>query len=168
MVTFDLLNRFDDEYLILEKWKPEQPITCIYFDGEKGIYFIKRFLLENTTNVQHFMPSEHPKSFVEFVGTSDGCTAEIIFPKDKSGKEKEPEIINIDEFIAVKGIKAIGNQFIKEKVKSINITIPEPWEEEIIEAEESESEEANADSEVNEIPEEGQSGDLFSIDENNE
>lgn len=168
LVTFDLLNRFDDEYLILEKWKPEQPITCIYFDGEKGIYFIKRFLLENTTNVQHFMPSEHPKSFVEFVGTSDGCTAEIIFPKDKSGKEKEPEIINIDEFIAVKGIKAIGNQFIKEKVKSINITIPEPLEEEIIEAEESESEEANADSEVNEIPEEGQIGDLFSIDENNE
>ena len=168
LVTFDLLNRFDDEYLILEKWKPEQPITCIYFDGEKGIYFIKRFLLENTTNVQHFMPSEHAKSFVEFVGTSDGCTAEIIFPKDKSGKEKEPEIINIDEFIAVKGIKAIGNQFIKEKVKSINITIPEPLEEEIIEAEESESEEANADSEINEIPEEGQIGDLFSIDENNE
>ena len=168
LVTFDLLNRFDDEYLILEKWKPEQPITCIYFDGEKGIYFIKRFLLENTTNVQHFMPSEHPKSFVEFVGTSDGCTAEIIFPKDKSGKEKEPEIINIDEFIAVKGIKAIGNQFIKEKVKSINITIPEPLEEEIIEAEESESEEANVDSDFNEIPEEGQIGDLFSIDENNE
>jgi len=168
LVTFDLLNRFDDEYLILEKWKPEQPITCIYFDGEKGIYFIKRFLLENTTNVQHFMPSEHPKSFVEFVGTSDGCTAEIIFPKDKSGKEKEPEIINIDEFIAVKGIKAIGNQFIKEKVKSINITIPEPLEEEIIEVDESESEEANADSDINEIPEEGQIGDLFSIDENNE
>lgn len=168
LVTFDLLNRFDDEYLILEKWKPEQPITCIYFDGEKGIYFIKRFLLENTTNVQHFMPSEHPKSFIEFVGTSDGCTAEIIFPKDKSGKEKEPEIINIDEFIAVKGIKAIGNQFIKEKVKSINITIPEPLEEEVSEAEESESEEANADSDINEIPEEGQIGDLFSIDENNE
>jgi len=167
LVTFDLLNRFDDEYLILEKWKPKQPITCIYFDGEKGIYFIKRFLLENTTNVQHFMPSEHPKSFVEFVGTSDGCTAEIIFPKDKSGKEKEPEIINIDEFIAVKGIKAIGNQFIKEKVKSINITIPEPLEEEQ-EAEESANEEIDADSDINEIPEEGQIGDLFSIDENNE
>ncbi|MGO4710786.1 hypothetical protein AB4Y90_17110, partial [Chryseobacterium sp. 2TAF14] len=38
--------------------------------------------------------------------------------------------INIDEFIAVKGIKAIGNQFTKFKVKNINITIPEPEEEE--------------------------------------
>lgn len=129
LVSFDLGNRFDDEYLILEKWKPEQPVTCIYFDGEKDIYFIKRFLFENNTNVQTFMPSEHPKSFIENVLVSNGATAEIIFAKDK-GKERDPEIVNIDEYIAIKGIKAIGNQFTKFKVKTINITIPEPVEEE--------------------------------------
>ena len=159
LVSFDLSNRFDDEYLILEKWNPEQAVSCIYFDGEKGIYFIKRFLLENTTNVQTFMPSEHPKSFIEFVGTSDNCTAEIVFAKDKTGKEKENEIINIDEFITIKGIKAMGNQFAKDKVKTINITIPEPVEEieEEPEIEEIESEE--------EIPEEGKIEDLFSSEE---
>ncbi|TZF98908.1 DNA gyrase/topoisomerase IV subunit A (plasmid) [Chryseobacterium panacisoli] len=129
LVSFDLGNRFDDEYLVLEKWRPTQPITCIYYDGEKDIYFIKRFLLENTVNVQTFMPSEHPKSFIENVIVANDVTAEIIFAKDK-GKEREAEIINIDEFIAVKGIKAIGNQFTKFKVKAINITIPEPVEEE--------------------------------------
>ena len=128
LVTFDLMNRFDDEYLILQKWNPEQPVTAIYFDGDKQIYFIKRFLLENTTNVQHFMPSEHPKSFIEQVIVSNNATAEIIFAKDK-GREKDPETISIDDFIAVKGIKAIGNQLTKSKVKSINITIPEPTEE---------------------------------------
>ena len=159
LVSFDLSNRFDDEYLILEKWNPEQAVSCIYFDGEKGIYFIKRFLLENTTNVQTFMPSEHPKSFIEFVGTADNCTAEIVFAKDKTGKEKENEIINIDEFITIKGIKAMGNQFAKDKVKTINITIPEPVEEieEEPEIEEIESEE--------EIPEEGKIEDLFSSEE---
>lgn len=159
LVTFDLMNRFDDEYLILEKWNPEQAVTCIYFDGEKGIYFIKRFLLENTTNPQGFMPSEHPKSFIEFVGTSDNCTAEIVFAKDKNGKEKEPEVINIDEFIAVKGIKAMGNQFAKDKVKAINVTIPEPLEEEIPEDEEISEEGIGEMNE--EIPEEGQIGSLF-------
>ncbi|WP_431609978.1 DNA gyrase/topoisomerase IV subunit A [Chryseobacterium sp. 'Rf worker isolate 10'] len=129
LVSFDLGNRFDDEYLVLEKWRPAQPITCIYYDGEKDIYFIKRFLLENTVNVQTFMPSEHPKSFIENVIVANDVTAEIIFAKDK-GKEREAETINIDEFIAVKGIKAIGNQFTKFKVKAINITIPEPVEEE--------------------------------------
>lgn len=153
LLSFDLSNRFDNEYLILEKWNPEQAISCIYYDGEKDIYFIKRFLLENHTNIQHFMPSEHPKSFIEFVGTTDGCTAEIIFAKDKNGKEKEPETIDIDEFITIKGIKAMGNQFIKDKVKSINIQIPEPMEEE------EEVEETLPSS--TEIPEEGIQGELF-------
>lgn len=129
LISFDLGNRFDDEYIVLEKWRPQQPVTCIYYDGEKDIYFIKRFLLENNTNPQTFMPSEHPKSFIERILVSNGTTAEIIFAKDK-GKERDPETVNIDEFITVKGIKAIGNQFTKFKVKTINITVPEPEEEE--------------------------------------
>lgn len=124
LISFDLSNRFDDEYIVLEKWKPNQPITCIYYDGDKGMYFIKRFLLENTANVQNFMPSDHPKSFIETVIVANNATAEIVFGKEK-GKEREPEMVNIDEFIAVKGIKAIGNQFTKFKVKTININIPE-------------------------------------------
>lgn len=131
LLSFDLSNRFDDEYLILEKWNPKQAISCIYYDGDKKIYFIKRFLLDNTANVQSFMPSEHPKSFIEFVGTRDGSLAEITYLKDKNNNEKPAETINIDEFITVKGIKTIGNQFIKEKVKSINIIVPE--KEEVIE-----------------------------------
>lgn len=127
LVSFDLMNRFDDEYLILEKWKPEQPITCIYFDGEKDKYFVKRFLLEATPNVQSFFSNENPKSFLEFVTTEIGAIAELVYPKIKD-KQKDPETVDLDEFIAVKGIKAIGNQLTKDKVKNINITIPEPPE----------------------------------------
>lgn len=127
LVSFDLMNRFDDDYLILEKWNPEQPITCIYFDGEKDKYFVKRFLLEATSNVQSFFTNDHPKSFLEFVTTHSGAIAEIVFPKIKD-KQKDPETVDLDEFIAVKGIKAIGNQLTKDKVKTINISIPEPPE----------------------------------------
>ncbi|WP_185148743.1 DNA gyrase/topoisomerase IV subunit A [Chryseobacterium mulctrae] len=156
LVSFDLGNRFDDEYIILEKWRPNQPITCIYYDGEKDMYFIKRFLLENNTNLQTFMPSEHPKSFIERIIVSNNSTAEIIFAKDK-GKEREPETVNIDEFIAVKGIKAIGNQFTKFKVKNINITIPEPEEEEPEVYEEPDFTSSNDD---------GAIGNLFGSDDN--
>ena len=146
LVSFDLMNRFDDDYLILEKWKPEQPITCIYFDGEKDKYFVKRFLLENTTNIQSFFSNENPKSFLEFVTTEVGAIAELVYPKIKD-KQKEPETVDLDEFITVKGIKAIGNQLAKEKVKTINITIPEPPEiiEEEPEAEEVSDEDAEDD-----------------------
>lgn len=154
LVSFDLMNRFDDDYLILEKWNPEQPITCIYFDGEKDKYFVKRFLLEATSNVQSFFANDHPKSFLEFVTTHSGATAEIVFPKIKD-KQKDAEMVDLDEFIAVKGIKAIGNQLTKDKVKTINITIPEPPE--MIE-EEPEQEVKNED----EVDEEGGTiGSLF-------
>ena len=168
LVSFELSNRFDDEYLILEKWNPDQPITCIYFDGEKQIYFIKRFLLDNNTNVQHFMPSDHPKSFVENIIVSNNATAEINFAKIK-GVEKEQEIINIDEFIAVKGIKAIGNQFIKDKVKSINIIIPEPEEVhegfDTVESTEGHISFIDEDVTDEDFPEEGTIGDLFEFPE---
>ncbi|MFB9121400.1 DNA gyrase/topoisomerase IV subunit A [Bergeyella porcorum] len=153
LVSFDLSNRFDDEYLVLEKWNPEQPVTCIYYDGEKEIYYIKRFLFEATNNIQTFMPSEHPKSFIEMVFTASNATAELVFVKEK-GKEKEPEQINVDEFIAVKGIKALGNQLTKSKLKSVNLTIPEPEEEP-----EPEIEDTQSDAE--EFPEEGVQGELF-------
>lgn len=159
LVSFDLGNRFDDEYLVLEKWRPNQPVTCIYFDGEKDIYFIKRFLFENTPNIQTFMPSEHPKSFIENVIVANGATAEIIFAIDK-GKEREPETVNIDEFIAVKGIKAIGNQFTKFKVKTINIEIPEPEEEEPEVYEDPEP--------ATGIDEDGMIGDLFQNEDNSD
>ncbi|GGG51495.1 DNA gyrase/topoisomerase IV subunit A [Epilithonimonas arachidiradicis] len=159
LVSFDLMNRFDDDYLILEKWKPEQPITCIYFDGEKDKYFVKRFLLETTPNVQSFFANENPKSFIEFVTTEVGAIAEIVFPKIKD-KQKEPETVDLDEFITVKGIKAIGNQLTKDKVKSINITIPEPPE--VIEEEPEIEERPEADLD----DEGGTIGSLFDEEEN--
>lgn len=159
LVSFDLMNRFDDDYLILEKWKPEQPITCIYFDGEKDKYFVKRFLLEATTNIQSFFGNENPKSFIEFVTTEAGAIAEIVFPKIKD-KQKDPETVDLDAFIVVKGIKAIGNQLTKDKVKSINITIPEP--EEVIEEEPEIEESPNPDPE----DDGGTIGSLFDEEEN--
>lgn len=164
LVSFDLMNRFDDEYLVLEKWIPEQPITCIYFDGEKGIYFIKRFLLDHTPNVQHFVPSDHPKTFIEQIITVDRAQAEIVFAKEKD-KQRDPETIIIDDFISVKGIKAIGNQLTKSKVKSINITLPEPEEMNpgFDEVEQNEDSVAFIDHDVanGDFPEEGAIGNLF-------
>lgn len=122
--TFDLLNHFEEDLLIIQKWKPEKPICCIYYDGEKAIYYIKRFLLEDTLNSQIFFISENPKSFIEWVGTGNKLIAEINF-----GKNKEQEIVNLEEFIAIKGIKAQGNQLSKEKIK--NIKIIEDSEEEL-------------------------------------
>lgn len=164
LVSFDLANRFDDEYPVLEKWQPEQPITVIYFDGEKQLYYIKRFLLDATPNVQTVMPSEHPKSFIEQIITRNAATAELIFAKE-NGKQRDAETVDIDSFIAVKGIKAIGNQLTKFKLKNINVTIPEPEEhpgfDEVEQAEDHISFIDHDEKGSGAMPEEGVIGNLF-------
>ena len=118
LMSFDLGNHFDDEVEVIEKWKPNKPLTCVYYDAEKDRYFVKRFLVEDTLNPQNFFPPEDDKSFVQFVSTDYKPVIELIFSKVK-GVEKESETIELEEFITVKGIKAQGNQLTSFKVKQI-------------------------------------------------
>ncbi|WP_313579335.1 DNA gyrase/topoisomerase IV subunit A [Chishuiella sp.] len=128
LVSFDLSNRFDEELEVIEKWKPNKPISCVYFDAEKDRYFIKRFLLEETLSTQVFYSLEDDKSSIMVVSTDYLPMIELVFSKLK-GVEREPEIINVEEFIAVKGIKAQGNQLTVNKLKTIKVLEPLPFEE---------------------------------------
>ncbi|MGB6083962.1 DNA gyrase/topoisomerase IV subunit A [Moheibacter sp.] len=132
LTSFDLSNRYDHELLILEKWNPDKPLTCIYYDADKERYFVKRFQLEDTLNPQPFFFSENPNSFVEMVTTQKIPVVDLIFAKIK-GVERDSETINLEEFISVKGIKAQGNQLTTYKIKQINLqpAPEEPEEEEI-------------------------------------
>lgn len=84
--------------------------------------------------------------------------AEVVFAKNK-GIQKENLTVNLEEFIAVKGIKALGNQLTTDKIKQINLLEPLPFEApEEIAAEEMEvidSENLSDDSDL-EIDENGQ------------
>jgi len=129
----ELTTHFDDDVIVLEKWIPNKPISCIYFDPEKDKYFVKRFLVESVNKEEVFI-SEHPYSRLEIVSTDYRPVAEIVFAKIK-GIEKEPLTVNFEEFISVKGIKAQGNQLSSDKIKLINLLESLPYEEEIIENE---------------------------------
>lgn len=123
----ELTTHFDDDMIVLEKWKPSKPISAIYYDGEKERYFVKRFVIENENKEEIFI-SEHDKSHLEIVSTDWKPMAEVIFAKVK-GVQKDTLTVNLEEFIAVKGIKALGNQLTTDKVKQINLLDPLPFEE---------------------------------------
>lgn len=123
LTSFELSNRYDDDFLLLEKWNPQHAVSCIYYDGDKGRYYVKRFLLEDSLSPQPFYFSENPNSFVEMVTTQTAPVVDLIFAKVK-GVERETETLNLEEFIAVKGIKAQGNQLTTHKIKQINLHAP--------------------------------------------
>ncbi|WP_299316966.1 DNA gyrase/topoisomerase IV subunit A [uncultured Maribacter sp.] len=122
-----LTSHFDDDMIVLEKWIPEKPISAIYWEGEKERFYIKRFLIESENKEELFI-SEHPKSYLELVSTDWKPMVEIEFPKPRGKEAKDNESVDVEDFISIKGIKALGNQFITEKVKNINLLDPLPHE----------------------------------------
>ena len=132
--TFDISNHFDEDMILIEQNNPKKPITAIYFDGNKETYYVKRFLVENTTSKFSFI-SEHEGSLLEVITTDWRPQVELVFMKEK-GKDRQTEIINLEEFISIKGAKAMGNRLTSKKVKEINLLDPLPYTEVIEEVEE--------------------------------
>ncbi len=124
----DLLTRFSDSMVVLEKWNPKKPISVVHYEGEKERYYLKRFLVESP-NKEELVISEHPKSFMELVTTDWRPVLEVEFVKPR-GKDAKPSLeVNVEDFISIKGIKALGNQLTTEKVKNINVMESLPFEE---------------------------------------
>jgi topoisomerase-4 subunit A len=123
----DVSTHFSEDMIILEKWMPSKPISVVYFDGAKEKYFVKRFLVENENKEEVFI-SPHAKSRLEIVSTDWRPVVDITFSKER-GKERKPnQSIDIEQFIAVKGINALGNQLSKLKVNQIDLLPSLPYD----------------------------------------
>jgi topoisomerase-4 subunit A len=125
----EITTHFDEGMIVLEKWNPKKPISAIYFDGEKERYYIKRFLVDNENKEEVFI-TEHEKSQLEIVSTDYRPVAEVVFAKVK-GIQKETLTVDLESFITVKGIKALGNQLTADKVKQISLLDSLPYDEPI-------------------------------------
>ena len=71
-------------------------------------------------------------SHLEIVSTDWRPRIEIIFVKEK-GKERNTKIINLEDFISIKGEKALGNKLTSNKIKQINLLKPLAYKKIIIE-----------------------------------
>jgi topoisomerase-4 subunit A len=124
----ELTARFDDDMIVLEKWIPKKPISVLYYDGEKERYYIKRFLIENENKEEIFI-SEHPNSQLEIVSTDWRPIAEVVFNKPRGKEQRDNEEVNFEEFISIKGIKALGNQYTTDKIKQVSLLESLPYDE---------------------------------------
>ncbi|MEM9679069.1 MAG: DNA gyrase/topoisomerase IV subunit A [Bacteroidota bacterium] len=123
----ELTTHFDSDMIVLEKWIPKKPISAIYYDGDKERYYVKRFLIENEGREEAFI-SDHPDSQLEIVSTDWRPMADVEFTKER-GKDRKPNLeVNLEEFIAIKGISALGNQLTREKINQVNLLDPLPYE----------------------------------------
>ena len=122
----DLSMHFPPDILLLEKWEPQKPLSAVYFDGTKDRYFGKRFLIEIPDKEEQFI-QEGAKIKLEWFSSDWRPVCTLHFVKPRGGEAKEAQQLEFEDFIAPKGIKAIGNQLTTEKLKHIEANEPLPY-----------------------------------------
>src|SRR5690554_4862446 len=153
---YDLTTHFADDMLHVEKWNPEHAISAVYYDVEKEMHYAKRFLCEITTDRRvPFIPEE---AELNVVSTAYQPEIKIDYNKQlKETKTLPDKLVRLDEFIEVKGMKAIGNQLEKLRTRSIELTHPiegnTPWpgDDEDLDMPEADEPDTTPDDEANDV-----------------
>ncbi|MGA9238289.1 DNA gyrase/topoisomerase IV subunit A [Robiginitalea sp.] len=123
----ELTMHFDSDMVVLEKWIPEKPLTAIYWEGEKELFYVKRFLIENPEKEEYIL-TDHPKTYLEAIFTDYRPVAELVFAKKRGKERRANQTIDLEDFIGIKGITAMGNQLTRDKVLEIEVLDPLPYE----------------------------------------
>lgn len=120
--NFDLSNRYQGVIEKIEKFDPSKVYSVLYFDGQAQSYYIKRFCFEPCENIAVPFIPQTEGSRVVAISQESRPMAKITF----GGKhlKREPEIINVADFIAQKGYKAKGKRVTTFQVESIEFIEP--------------------------------------------
>jgi topoisomerase-4 subunit A len=129
--NFDSGNHYQGEIKIIEKFDLNKVWSVALYDAEQqGFPYLKRFTFEINTKKQSFL-SDNPASKLILLTQTVYPRIEVCFGGNDSFRE--PQIIDVEEFIAVKGFKAKGKRITTYEVGSIQeiepIRFPEPEEE---------------------------------------
>ncbi|MEZ4843728.1 MAG: DNA gyrase/topoisomerase IV subunit A [Bacteroidia bacterium] len=152
LTNHELTNHYDpNDVELIEKFNPKKPITCIHFDAKQKEEFVKRFLIETTTVGKKFQfINEGRNSKLLFVSTKKRPTILLTTKNDKG--EKAEDEIDLSEFIDIKGWKSTGNKLSYNNfVKFKEIETDDAEVEEIVEMDESETEDEVETNEENNL-----------------
>ncbi|MCC5917403.1 MAG: DNA gyrase/topoisomerase IV subunit A [Cryomorphaceae bacterium] len=123
LLPYDFSTHFEEDWLIIEKYDPEKPVSTIYWEPEKERFYVKRFIPEMSDKKEIFI-SEEEGAYMEMVSYHPKPTVLLQFKKVK-GKAADDETIDLESFISVKGQKAMGNQLTRNPVKNMILNEPE-------------------------------------------
>ena len=118
---YDLSNRYEDELVLLEKLDVKKVYSVTYYDAEQKYFYLKRFTFEESVNPQPFIAEEQGSYLVE-VSEDAYPQLEVKF-KGKNAK-REPEQIDVEEFIGIKSFRAKGKRVSTLDVGSLTFIEP--------------------------------------------
>ena len=111
--------------LLLRKLEPDTVLSAVYVDGETKLHYVKRFHIETTTMDKRFTFIAETKGSKLLVATAFAePMVEVKLQRDKKA-DKEAESLRLDQFIEVKGWKAMGNKLNYYKIHALQLLTDE-------------------------------------------
>ena len=117
VMPVDLNNHYDDDLMIIEKFDPNKVWSAALYDAsQQGYPYVKRFTLEANAKRQNCLGENKDNELIWF--------SETPFPRIQvmfGGNDnfREPLVIEVDEFIAVKSFKAKGKRLTTFEIDEI-------------------------------------------------
>lgn len=152
--NFDLSNHYEQNILVIEKYRPGKTWTAIVYDADQKYYYLKRFLLEASARKQSFL-GENPKNRLMLLTDEAYPRVEVVFGGHDSFREAL--VIDADEFTVVRGFKAKGRRVSSYEIASFNelepnrlpeATSPESEAEALSQVEETDEEEPQSHTDI--------------------
>ncbi len=117
LTNFDINNHFEDHVVRLEKYDANKVWSCVLYDADnQGYPYVKRFLLEASKRKQCYL-GENTNS--QEVLLTDTPYPRIRVTYGGADQFHEPEEIDVEQFIAVKGYKAKGKRLTTYQIADI-------------------------------------------------
>ncbi|MFO7863677.1 MAG: DNA gyrase/topoisomerase IV subunit A [Salinivirgaceae bacterium] len=152
---YDLTNHYDEGILRIEKMDANKVYTAVHFDGEQKYYYLKRFQAEDTNGRYVSIINDHKNSRLVTLSAFQFPQFELEF----GGKhvKRENELVDAEEFIAIKGAKARGKRLTTLEVDTIKEI--DPVKPDVVEEVHNENEDDDSDHHVNEPDTDDDKGD---------
>ncbi len=115
--SFDLSNRYQGDLLKIEKFDSGKVYTALYYDKAVGSFYVKRFSFEINDNTPVSFIAETKGSYLVSVSDDKHPRIEVIF--GGKNENRDPELIDAEEYIAKKGIQAKGKKVSSLDVKKV-------------------------------------------------
>lgn len=121
LTNYDLSNHFEEDLLVIEKFDPAKVWSVAHFDGEQELTYLKRFQIEDSDKLNSFI-SEHPNS--KMITFTDDRWPQLEITFGGKHAKRDPEIIDVEEFIGIKGFKARGKRLSTFDIEEVGFIEP--------------------------------------------
>ncbi|MDR0558958.1 MAG: DNA gyrase/topoisomerase IV subunit A [Prevotellaceae bacterium] len=127
--SYDLVNRYEDDILLIEKLNQNKVFTLVYFDTEQNQYYIKRIVFDRSMDRERFIDEN-----CTIVELSDDKYPQIEIKFKGKHSLLPDEYIDVEKLIAPKSPRGKGRRLTNREADSVKFI--EPLEREVEDSEE--------------------------------